>query len=89
MLQDALHTPEIGLTVISVGRIANAGHSVAFEGNTCKIKNQNRILIGSIPLTANNLYKVEQVNVAITMPEQVNPPVIVNRINLTLNFQQS
>jgi len=69
---DALHAPEMGLTVVSVGCITNAGYSVAFEGNTCKIKNQSRTLIGSIPSTTNNLYKVEQVNVAITMPEQVN-----------------
>ena len=39
VLQDALHAPKMGLTVVSVGRIANAGYSVAFEGNTCKIKN--------------------------------------------------
>ena len=72
VLWDALHAPEMGLTVVSVGRIANAGYSVAFEGNTCKIKNRSGTLIGSIPLTTNNLYKVEQVNAAITMPEQVD-----------------
>ena len=43
ILQDALHVPEMGLTVISVGRIANAGYSVTFKGNTCKFQDHSRI----------------------------------------------
>ena len=59
VLKDALHAPDMGLTVVSVGRIANAGYTVAFKGNVCKIKNLKGDTVGSIPSTANNLYKVE------------------------------
>ena len=59
LLRDALHAPDIGLTVVSVGRIANTGNSVSFEGETCKIKNQKGNTIGKIPASANGLYKVE------------------------------
>jgi GAG-pre-integrase domain len=72
LLQDALHMPDMGLMVVSIGRIANAGYSVAFEGNACNIKNKKGTLIGKVPSTANGLYKVKQVYVAVTEPEQVD-----------------
>jgi hypothetical protein len=59
ILQDTLHTLEMGLMVISVRCIANAGHTVAFEGNICKIKNKSGDIIGSIPAGPNGLYKVK------------------------------
>jgi hypothetical protein len=59
VLRDMLHTPEMGLTVISVRRISNTSHAVAFEGNICKIKNKSGDIIGSIPAGPNGLYKVK------------------------------
>ena len=59
LLQDALHAPDIGLTVVSISRIANAGNSISFEGQECKIQNQKGNIIARIPTSANELYKVE------------------------------
>jgi hypothetical protein len=59
ILCDALYTPEMALRVVSIGRIAKAGLTVAFEGNSCKITNSKRSVVGMIPSNANGLYKVE------------------------------
>src|SRR6266850_166893 len=59
LLQDALHAPDIGLTVVSISRIANAGNSISFEGQECKIQNQKGNIIARIPTSTNELYKVE------------------------------
>jgi hypothetical protein len=48
ILWDMLHVPDMGLIVVSVGRIANAGYAVSFEGNTCKIKNRTGDIIRNI-----------------------------------------
>ncbi len=73
LLKDTLHAPQIGLTVVSIGRIAKAGYSVSFEDNHCKIrKDQDRRVVGSIPTTGNGLYKVEHALMAGTALKQVN-----------------
>jgi hypothetical protein len=59
LLRDTLHAPEMALTIISIGRITSAGHSVTFEPKSCKIKNPAGKLIGNIPASSNGLYKVE------------------------------
>jgi hypothetical protein len=59
LLQDVLHAPDIGLTVMSISHIANARNSMSFEGQECKIQNKNRNVIGRIPTSMNGLYKVE------------------------------
>jgi hypothetical protein len=59
LLRDTLHAPEMALTIISIGRITSAGHSVIFEPKSCKIKNPAGKLIGNIPASSNGLYKVE------------------------------
>ena len=53
--------------LVSIGRIAKAGYTVLFDGNTCKIKNKNDNVIGKIPAGQNGLYRVEheQVGAAI------------------------
>jgi hypothetical protein len=59
ILRNALYAPEMALTVVSIGRIAKAGLTVAFKGNTCKIMNSKGSVVGKIPSNANGLYKVE------------------------------
>jgi hypothetical protein len=59
LLCDTLHAPEMALTIISIGRITSAGHSVTFESKSCKIKNPAGKVIGNIPASSNGLYKVE------------------------------
>jgi hypothetical protein len=72
LLKDALYAPDIGLTVVSIGWIAGSGHSVAFKGNECQIKNQNDIIIGRIPISMNRIYKVQHKYTNATMLEHVN-----------------
>jgi hypothetical protein len=71
-LWDTLHAPDIGLTVVSIGRIAKAGHVVSFEGDSCKIMNSKGKTIGNIPISANGLYKAERVYTAAAVPEVVD-----------------
>ena len=59
-LKDMLYTPDIGLTVILVSKIADAGYRVLFEGKTCKIKDPEGKIVGKIPKSANGLYRVDQ-----------------------------
>jgi len=59
LLKDILHAPEMGLTIVSIDQITKAGYLVIFEASTCKIKHPNGTVIGTIPATANGLYKVE------------------------------
>ena len=72
ILRDALHAPDIGLTVVSIGRIAKAGHVVSFKGDTCKITNSKGKTIGNIPISANGLYKAERVYAAAAVLEIVD-----------------
>ena len=59
LLKDTLPTPEIGVTIVMISRIAKAGNSVCFTGNFCKIKNRNGNVIGCILKNANGLYKMQ------------------------------
>ena len=71
LLRDALYAPDMGLTVVSIGRITKAGCSVQFEDGLCKIK-RGGSTIGCIPASANGLYKVEHALVAASAPEFVD-----------------
>ena len=64
--------PDIRLMVISISHIANAGNSVSFEGQECKIQNKRGDVIGKIPASTNRLYKVEYEFVGTATTEQVN-----------------
>jgi len=91
LLKDTLHAPQIGLTVVSIGRIAKASYSVSFKDNHCKIrKDQDRHVVGSIPTTGNGLYKVEHTLMASTTLEQVNILTLHQRLgHVSLDTIQS
>jgi hypothetical protein len=72
ILKDVLHAPEMGITIISVNRIAKAGYSVTFKNNVCQIRNKSDKIIGSIPVSQNSLYKVKRVYAAATPEERVD-----------------
>jgi len=69
LLREALHAPDIGATVVSIGRIAKAGYTVLFDGGTCKIQNKNAKIVGQIPVSQNGLYKVEREHAGLVIPE--------------------
>jgi hypothetical protein len=69
LLWEALHAPDIGVTVISIGRITKAGYTVLFNGGTYKIQNKNSKVIGQFPVSQNGLYKVERNHAGLVIPE--------------------
>src|SRR5258707_15477516 len=72
-LKDTLYTPDIGLTVISVSKIADAGYKVLFEGRTCKIKDTQGEIVGRIPKSSNGLYRVDRpITMAAAAQEQID-----------------
>jgi hypothetical protein len=73
ILKDTLHAPDLGLTVVSIGRIVQAGYSVEFDQGYCNIrKKADGRVIGSIPAGANGLFKVEHSLVAAVADESVD-----------------
>jgi transposase InsO family protein len=79
-LKDALYAPDMGLTVVSISRIAAAGYSVAFEGQSCRIKNKSGKIVGDIPASPNGLYKVEHSLTAAAAAEQVDILTVHRRL---------
>ena len=80
VLKNTLHAPQIGLTVVSIGKIAQAGYSVSFDNNQCKIRNGRDKVIGNIPATMGGLYKVEHALMAGAALEQVNIHTLHRRL---------
>ena len=82
LLCDTLHVPDMALTIISIGHITGAGHSVTFETNSCKITNPSSKVIGKIPASSNGLYKVEHSHFAASAHavEQVNMHTLHRRL---------
>jgi hypothetical protein len=59
LLRGVLHAPSMGLTIVSVGRLDEVGYGIFFRGNTCRIYNDSKKIIGQIPAATNRLYRVE------------------------------
>ena len=58
LLKDVLHCPDMGLTLISISRVAAAGYASLFRGSTCKIFDQRKKQIGEVH-AKNGLYRVD------------------------------
>ena len=48
LLKSVLYAPSMGITLVSISWIANAGSTVIFSGNICKIYDKNKQVIGKI-----------------------------------------
>src|SRR5271170_4524751 len=57
LLKDVLHCPDMGLTLVSIGKITNAGYKVIFRGPNCRIFDPRDKVIGNITVE-NGLYRV-------------------------------
>ena len=53
-----LHCPDMGLTLVSIGKITAAGYKVIFRGPTCKVFDSKDKVIGLINVR-NGLYRVD------------------------------
>jgi hypothetical protein len=49
LLRDVLHAPNMGMTIVLIGRIAKAGCTVSFKGGSCHIAGPGGRTIGMIP----------------------------------------
>src|ERR1700761_5963000 len=78
-LHDALHAPDMGLTVVPIGCIVKASCMVQFKNRICKIV-RNSSTIGSIPASTNGLFKVEHLLVAAESPECVDILTLHHRL---------
>lgn len=58
-LQDVLYAPDIAMTLVSIGRIDDAGGVVTFGGGACEIRDADGKLLGRIP-KERGLYRVIQ-----------------------------
>jgi hypothetical protein len=80
VLQDALHVPDMGPTIMSIGWIIRVGCVVLFEGDSCYIKNKKGKVIRKIPCSTNGLFKVEHQVTAASAEEHVSIPTLHCRL---------
>ena len=57
LLKDVLYAPRMGITLVSISRIAKAGSTVVFTGSVCRIYSRDRDVIGEIRVKG-GLYRV-------------------------------
>ena len=48
LLKDVLYASRMGITLVSISRVAGAGSTVVFTGNVCRIYSKDREIIGEI-----------------------------------------
>jgi transposase InsO family protein len=57
-LTEVLFSPEVGYTLVSIGRLDELGYSVNFADGVCTIHDPASELVGRIPKSARGLYRV-------------------------------
>jgi hypothetical protein len=59
-LHDVLYSAEVGYTLVSIGRLDEAGFMVTFGGGKCTLRGEDGVEIGVVPRTSTRVYKVER-----------------------------
>jgi hypothetical protein len=59
LLKDVMYAPDMGITIISISRIASAGYAALFRANFCCIFDSKQRRVGHVPVTLNGLYRVD------------------------------
>lgn len=57
LLKDVLYAPSMGVTLVSISRIAATGSTVVFSGDNCRIFNNSKMLLRKIEMSQ-GLYRV-------------------------------
>src|SRR5713101_2255395 len=57
-LTDVLYSPDVGYTLVSIGKLNALGYSISFDDGMCTIHSPNNSVVGRIPKSAHGLYKV-------------------------------
>ena len=81
LLKDVLHCPDMGLTLVSIGKITAAGYKVIFRGLTCRIYDSKDKVIGQIN-ARNRLYRVDhEVSVNVAMAGEAREILTVEELH--------
>jgi hypothetical protein len=56
-LTEVLYSPEVGYTLVSIGRLDDLGYSTTFADGTCTIHDASENVIGTIPKDVRGLYR--------------------------------
>src|ERR1700742_4070392 len=59
LLKNVLYAPDMGLSIVSISRLAAAGYAALFRANFCRIFDQKQKLIGQVHVTPNGLYRMD------------------------------
>jgi hypothetical protein len=57
-LTEVLYSPEVGYTLISIGRLDDAGITTTFSNGTCTMRGPDGEKIGEVPKNGRGLYRV-------------------------------
>lgn len=71
-LTEVLYSPEVGYTLISVGRLDEAGYSATFGQGECEIRDPDGARVGSVPKNSKGLYRVVHESVDPSAGDSVN-----------------
>ena len=83
-LKDVLYAPSMGVTLVSISRIASAGSTVVFTGEFCHIYNKDKALIGEIKVKG-GLYRIYYTRTrAGGYSEQANEVLTINELHRCL-----
>ena len=77
LLKDVLYAPKMGITLVSISKIAAAGSTVVFTGNVCRIYTKDREVVGEIKVN-NGLYRVYTSGSSASAYTIDNPPDILS-----------
>ena len=58
-LNKVLYSPEVGYTLVSIGKLDDMGFSITFSGGKCSIRGPDGEQIGEVPKSGRGLYKVQ------------------------------
>lgn len=57
-LTEVLYSPDVGYTLVSIGRLDQLGYSATFADGMCTIRDQTEDVVGQIPRSQRGLYRV-------------------------------
>ena len=58
-LQGVLYSAEVGYTLVSIGRLDEAGFTVSFGGGKCVLVGEDGVEVGVVPKTSTRVYRVD------------------------------
>src|SRR6202522_746037 len=58
-LLDALYSAEVGYTLVSIGRLDEAGFTASFGGGKCMLVGEVGVEVGVVPKTSTRVYRVD------------------------------